>query len=158
MKRFLILSIFLMSQLFQAQQLEYIGNGNVIDSQKNKISPYKMRELLANNEKLLENYNLGRTKKTVGNVMLIGGLVFLVGDVAKGIYGPINTEYPSVLTYIGLSSIVLSIPVKLGFSKRIKNVISDYNSVNKVGYIKPNYKKLEIITNTNGIGLSITLN
>ncbi len=158
MKRFLILSFFLISQLFQAQQLEYKGNGNVIDSQKNKISPNKMRELLANNEKLLENYNLGRTKKTVGNVMLIGGLVFLVGDVAKGIYGPINTEYPSVLTYIGLSSIVLSIPVKLGFSKRIKNVISDYNSVYKVGYIKPNYKKLEIITNTNGIGLSITLN
>jgi hypothetical protein len=158
MKRFLILSIFLISQLFQAQQLEYKGNGNVIDSQKNKISPNKMRELLANNEKLLENYNLGRTKKTVGNVMLIGGLGFLVGVVAKGIFGPINTEYPSVLTYIGLSSIVLSIPVKLGFSKRIKNVISDYNSVYKVGYIKPNYKKLEIITNTNGIGLSITLN
>lgn len=65
---------------------------------------------------------------------------------------------PSVTTYIGLASFVTAIPIKIGFSKKIKNVVSEYNNEATIGYKQFNEKKLDLITNSNGIGLRLTLN
>jgi hypothetical protein len=123
-----------------AQELIYKSNGNILNAENIKISPDKVRELLANNEKLLQEYNLGRSKKTVGNVLLIGGMGLLAGDLMLGLFSPIDANdldkkiYPSTLTYIGLTSVLVAIPVKIGFSKKIKNVVIQYNGQNTIGY------------------------
>ncbi len=175
----MIKSVFFLLVVFctlqsHSQKLIYKSNGNVLDSEKHKISPDKVRELLKDNEKLLENYNLGRAKKTTGNILLIGGLGFLTADLIKGVTAsgisstPVGggqyviqnekNNYPSVLTYLGVAAVIIAIPVKIGFSKKIRNVVNEYNNSNLTGYNNLENTKIDFITNSNGIGLRLTLN
>jgi hypothetical protein len=72
----------------------------------------------------------------------------------------IQTErnYPSALTFVGLAALAVAIPVKIGFSKKIKNVVNEYNYQSTLGYNALNNSKLDLITNANGIGLRLSLN
>jgi hypothetical protein len=165
--------LFLCSLQSYSQKLVYKSNGNIKDSENNKISPDQVRELLKDNEKLLADYNAGRTKKTTGNILLIGGLGFLTADLIHGATASgitavptgggnyaIQTEktYPTVLTYIGVVAVIIAIPVKIGFSKKIKNVVTEYNNQTNTAYNQNKNQKLDLITNSNGIGLRWTLN
>ena len=159
------LMLFLLFAVLQSfsQKIIYTSNGNIQNSGKVNISPYQVRELLKDNQKLLNDYNIGRDKKTIGNILLIGGPLLIVTDLMLGLTTDTGSQngsqktYPSVLTYVGFAAIVIAIPVKIGFSKKIKNVVSEFNSLNKVGFA-PDDKKLYLISNTNGIGLRMTLN
>lgn len=163
-----------------SQKLFYKSNGIITDTENNKISPSVVRTLLANNEKLLADYNFGRRKKTIGNIMLYGGLGIVIFDlgrvafdnafsnvfstvVSAGIPGSGSGSSgkrakPSVATYIGIASFAAAIPVKIGFSKKIENVVTEYNNQNNTGYKQFNNQKLDLITNSDGIGLRLTLN
>lgn len=156
MKRILLITLIFIGFISNAQQLKYKSNGNVRDSENKTIDPDKMRELLADNEKLLESYNSGRSKKTMGNVLLIGGPILIVADLMQGLTADI--VYPTALTYAGVAALVIAIPVKIGFAKKIRNVVTDYNNQTKVGFEESNYRKLDLITNSKGIGLRLTLN
>ena len=172
-KRVIFFVLVLFSIQSYSQKLVYKSNGNVRDSENNKISPDKVRELLANNEKLLADYDAGRSKKTAGNILLIGGIGLLIADLIHGVTAsgisatPIGggqyalqdekNNYPSALTYIGVVAVVIAIPVKIGFSKKIRNVVSDYNNQKSVGFNEFKYQKIEFISNSNGLGLRLTL-
>ena len=172
-KPLLFLLLFFCTLQSYSQKLVYKSNGTTLNSENQKISPNQVRELLANNEKLLTEYNAGRTKKTVGNILLIGGLGFLTADLIYGVtasgmtavpvgggYYDLQTEktYPNVLTYLGVAAVIIAIPVKIGFSKKIKNVVTEYNNQNTSAYNQFNNQKLDLLTNSNGIGLRLTLN
>lgn len=168
--------LFLFFSSFQSysQKLVYKSNGTITDIENNKIAPNQVRELLKDNEQLLTEYNDGRSKKTLGNILLIGGLGFLTADLVQGVTAsgisatPIGggqyalqdekNNYPSLMTYIGIAAIIIAIPVKIGFSKKIKNVVTDYNNQNASAYTQFNEPSLDLITNSNGIGLRMTLN
>jgi len=158
---FFLFLLFCSLQSF-SQKLVYKSNGNILNSENQKISPDQVRELLKDNEKLLADYNVGRKKKTVGNVLLIGGSV-LIGTVltvalieSEEIQIKNSTKnYVQALYIVGLASVIVAVPIKIGFSKKIKNVVTDYNNQLATGYNKP---KLDLITNSNGIGLRLTLN
>ena len=169
---FFLLLFFCSLQSF-SQKLVYKSNGTILNSENQKISPDQVRELLKDNEKLLADYNAGRTKKTFGNILLIGGLGFLTADLIQGAtasgmtavpvgggYYALQTEktYPTALTYVGVIAVIVAIPVKIGFSKKIKNVVTEYNNLMVTGYNQFNKQKLDLITNSNGIGLRWTLN
>ena len=153
MKQLFVLLFFFCILQSHAQKLVYKSNGTILNSENQQISPDQVRELLKDNEKLLADYNAGRSKKMVGNVLLIGGLGLVVTDVLIGANA--DVQFPSALTFVGLAAVVIAIPVKIGFSKRIKNVVSEYNNQFATGYNNP---KLDLITNSNGIGLRFTLN
>ncbi len=149
-----------------SQKLGYKSNGTILNSENQQISPDLVRELLKDNQKLLADYNAGRSKKTAGNVLLIGGSTLILADLLSGVFSDGNTtvtgnsikserNYPSALTFVGLAAVVIAIPVKIGFSKKIRNVVTEYNNQSATGYNKP---KLDLITNSNGIGLRFTLN
>ena len=153
-----------------SQKLVFKSNGTILNSENQQISPDQVRELLKNNQKLLADYNAGRSKKTVGNILLISGFGFLIADLIHGVtasgisstptgggYYALQSEktYPTALTFISIAAIAVAIPVKIGFSKKIKNVVTEYNNQSTTGYNKP---KLDLITNSNGIGLRFTLN
>ena len=168
--------LFLFFSSFQSysQKLVYKSNGTITDIENNKISPNQVRELLKDNQQLLTEYNDGRSKKTLGNILLIGGLGFLTADLVQGVTAsgisatPIGggqyalqdekNNYPSLMTYIGIAAIIIAIPVKIGFSKKIKNVVTDYNNQKASAYTQFNEPSLDLITNSNGIGLRMTLN
>jgi hypothetical protein len=165
-KPLVVLFLFFSFLQSHSQKLVYKSNGTILNSENQQISPDQVRELLKDNEKLLADYNAGRSKKTIGNVLLIGGLGLMAIDVVVGANTDGNTtvtgnsiqterNYPSALTFVGLAAVVVAIPVKIGFSKKIKNVVTEYNNQNATGFNTP---KLDLITNSNGIGLRFTLN
>ncbi len=165
-KQLFVLLFFCCILQSHSQKLVYKSNGTILNSENQQISPDQVRELLKNNQKLLPDYNAGRSRKTVGNILLIGGSAMVIGDLIVGATTDGNTtvtgnsiqtesNYPSALTFVGLAAIAVAIPVKIGFSKKIKNVVTEYNNQSATGYNNP---KLDLITNSNGIGLRFTLN
>jgi hypothetical protein len=169
-KPLFFLFLFFCSLSSYSQKLIYKSNGTVNDSENNKISPDGVRALLANNEKLLADYNAGRKKKTIGNVLLISGPILLVSGtfayVISGIHSGMNPEFdgesnrniPKIIAFVGLAELLIAIPVKIGFSKKIKNVVTAYNNQNATTDNQFNNQKLDLITNSDGIGLRMTLN
>ena len=107
------LSILLFSFSSYSQKIIYKGNGNIYDSNEKRISPDGVRSLISYNPALLKYYNDSREKKTIGNVLLIGGASLIIADLAIG--ATADVTYPSALTYIGLGSLLLSIPIKSGY-------------------------------------------
>jgi hypothetical protein len=175
-KSFIFFFLLFCSVASFSQTLIYKSNGNILNAANEKISPDQIRELFKENEKLLADYNAGRSKKTAGNILLCVGSGFVIADIYRRIYKPDVYEYsfkqstfyqtieaklikeikfPSALGYIGFTLIAVAVPIKIGFSKKIKNVVTDYNNQSAIGYNKP---KLDLITNANGIGLRFTLN
>jgi hypothetical protein len=169
-KPLFFLLLFFCSLQSHSQKLVYKSNGNITDTENNKILPHQIRQLLKSNEKLLTDYNIGRTKKTVGNILLISGPVLLVTGtfayVISGFESGMHGEYvdesdrsiPKIIAFVGLAELLIAIPVKIGFSKKIKNVVTDYNNQNATGYKQFNEPRLDLITNSSGIGLRMTLN
>ena len=140
-------------------------NGNVYDSKKTKIAPEVFKQLLQSNQPALDLYNAGRTKKTVGNVLLYGGLATGIGnfiyEVNKGIeYNPSNNNSnaestPNVLFFVAGAMVIIAIPIKIGFSKKVKKSVEMYNAdaqKTKVSFIETT----SILANRNGIGLAFT--
>ena len=138
-KQLFVLLLFFCILQSHAQKLVYKSNGTILNSENQQISPDQVRELLKDNQKLLADYNAGRSKKTIGNILLIGGSALVIGDLIVGATTDGNTtvtgnsiqtesNYPSALTFVGLAAVAVAIPVKIGFSKKIKNVVTEYNN------------------------------
>jgi hypothetical protein len=176
----LFLFLFLICSLHSfSQKLIYNSNGNILNSENQKITPDQVRELLVNNEQLLADYNAGRSKKTAGNILLWGGLGFITSDIIRRIYTHDKysvtryddsffpryqtklvkkAKFPSALGYVGLTLVTIALPIKIGFSKKIRNVVTEYNTQKATGNLDLNKQKLDFITNSNGIGFRLTLN
>lgn len=149
----LFLAFLLVSSLAFSQQLTY-KKGKVYDENNTKLSNNQVKELLATQPEFLAKYNAGRTKATIGGFFLGLGGGFLIADLASGLTQ--DKVYPSALTYVGLISTIISIPVTIGHSKKTKTAIEGYNQSlesKKVGF---SVKKINILTNTNGIGMQIS--
>lgn len=113
-----------------SQQLTYRTGGNVYDSNSQKLKPAEVRDLMEKNESALSSYNVGRNKKTWGNVLFYGGLglatINLVSAVTmdtveiddSGNYT--SKKATPTLAIAGGAMILASIPVKIGYTKKIK--------------------------------------
>lgn len=151
-----------------SQQLTYKSGGTVYNAENKRLSSDEVRQLLANNSEALSLYNAGRSKKTWGNVLFYGGIGLVATNLIIGMNTdnsttsyPGNGYYPSVKSeptnmtaaIIGGALIVASIPIKIGFPKKIKSALSKYND----GLVN-NYKpapKTTLLASTNQIGLRI---
>jgi hypothetical protein len=154
-KRILFVLALIFSLQSFSQKLIYTNNGNILDSNSVKLSPEQVETLLKDNEDLFRSYVAARSKKSVGNIMLIAGLGLIATDLAIG--ASKNAEYPTFFTIIGGITTLIAIPVKMGFSKKIKNVVNDYNTKNGFTYNNTN-SKFEVITNNFGLGMRLTFN
>lgn len=157
MKNSILIILFLLAfQLSFSQKLVYKNRGNIKDVNGNNLSSNDVRSLLADNETLLEEYNIGRTKKTVGNVLLIGGATLAYVPTAIQLYNgkPVSTG----LFAVGIVSMLVAIPVKIGFTKKIKNVVSEFNSQKLIGETNFKIQSTDFIVNSNGLGFRLTFN
>lgn len=151
----IILLLFMCHFCF-AQNLVYKNRGNIEDDRGKNLSSNEVRSLLANNETLLEEYNIGRTKKTVGNVLFIGGASLAYGVTAVQLYN--GTPVSTGIVAVGLVAVLVAIPVKIGFTKKIKNVVSEFNNKKSVSDTNFNIQSMDFIANSNGLGLKFNLN
>lgn len=151
-----IILLLLACQLSLAQKLVYKNRGNINDDKGNNLCSSEVRSLLANNETLLLEYNTGRIKKTFGNVLLVGGATLAFGVTAIQLYN--GTPVSTGIAAVGVISMLVAIPVKIGFTKKIKYVVSEFNNQNIIGSNNFKVDNLHIIVNSNGVGVKLTLN
>ncbi|MGG7034233.1 MAG: hypothetical protein ACI7YS_03455 [Flavobacterium sp.] len=162
------------------QRLIYRDNGKIYDYQGQKLSPDQVREIYSSNYEFLDLYNEGRAKKIVGNIFLIAGAGMVITDLMVGLFqdeefqitttkiepnGPDivvsvssdTKKSPTVLTYIGLATTLIAIPIKIGYSKKIKKSVDDYNkTISTSVHNRP--ANIEFVANAGGLGLRFSLN
>lgn len=153
MRKTLLPFLLLLSFFANSQQLTYASRGRVKDSNNNIIAPAKVREMLMANQNALNEYNAGRSKKTLGNVLLIGGSTLLVADLGLAFYT--GQWKPNVLTIAGPAAMIAAIPVKIGFTKKIKSAIDGHNSDIVTSKTQPDRPLFAICANSCGVGLQI---
>jgi hypothetical protein len=151
----IVIALFLLNiSLAHSQTLSLKSGGRVIDSNNQKLTPTEVRALLNNTPELLNEYNAGRTKKTVGNILMGAGIGFIIGDLASGATQDIT--YPTAFTFIGMAALVIAIPVKIGYSKKIKSAVEGYNK--QVAFQDSDFKieSSTVFANQNGLGILFT--
>jgi hypothetical protein len=167
MKRNLIVLFLMLTIAGYSQQLTYKSGGRVYNSENKKVSSNEVRLLLADNPEALKLYNSGRTKKTFGNVFFYGGLGLVAANVITGMnsdntsatysgngYVSVKSERTNMsAAIIGGALIIASIPIKIGYPKRIKSAIEKHNSGLAETY-KP-APRTTLIASTNQIGFRI---
>lgn len=163
MKKVLVL-IMLTSFSGFAQQLTYQSGGNVYNSNNEKFKPDEVRELMIKNQKALSLYNAGRDKKTWGNVLLYGGLGLATFNLVSAVainkteidrYGNMSTKKTGPeLAIVGGVMVLASIPIKIGFSKKIQASVEEYNQ--KVVYDEKEKAAVSIVADSYGIGFRVS--
>ena len=109
------------------------------------LKPKPVRESLANNTESLRLYNKSRSKATTSSILLGAGIGFIAGDLLR------SGIFPSPISLVGATSILVSIPISIGTNKNTRKAVENYSS-NKVGYID----KTTLLINQNGIGMQIS--
>jgi hypothetical protein len=161
MKNLFALFLLLTSFLCLSQEaLTFKGTSKVLNSDKVKLSPTEVRDLFVANPEALRLYNSGKTKQTLGNILLYGGIAtvainhYSIMQQAKNranIDGDRNIPYA-----IGGVLILTAIPIKIGFSKKIEKAVSLMNEDLKNPKTGSNIESTSFISNSNGLGISIT--
>lgn len=165
MLRKLSLIIYLFPILAFAQNYTSDSSGRVFKD-GNFLKPEEVRDTFAENKSVLDYYNAGRNKKTWGNVLLYSGMtteiVYYIYYVSSTKLVKTNSwngssekvESVSIIPlFIGGAMILSSIPIKIGFSKKIKKAVTNMNTATpkNTSYIEPP----TLIINNNGIGLCL---
>ena len=136
------------------------GNGNICNSSGQKLSSEEIRGILNNNSQALTLYNSGKTKQTAGNILLYSGIATVVinhysilqNAKNKGDINP-SRNIPYI---IGGGLILAAIPIKIGFSNKIKKSVSLINEDLKNPKTGFNIESTSFVSNSNGFGISIT--
>lgn len=140
------------------QNLVYKSGSRIYDSDNKRLSSKEVEKILSADVNSLRLYKKGMEKKTLGNILLYGGLGAMVLDLGGAAYN--GNEYPTALTIAGAVAVAVSIPVKIGFSKRIKKSVEDYNNLHPataVGYTATLIKQFDFIAGASGFGIRLTL-
>lgn len=168
MRTKLTMLFFILSAVGFAQQLSYGTGGTVYDSEGKKVKTNTVRAILGDNsEEALKLYNAGRSKKTFGNIFFYGGLGLIAANVISEMNSNINdgfTTTNSGMTYtqdranmtmavIGGAFLAASIPIKIGYPKRIKKALGIYNA--KVAYNDDEKIQTVIVASNNQVGFRV---
>lgn len=142
----LFINITSFSQEIKLENGKYFVNGQ-------QISTRETRQLLLTDYKATRMFQKAKSKEGLGGLFLGAGIALTVSDLAIGLFS--DVKYPTALTYAGVASMAISIPILSGRSKKIKEAIDSYNQTAKqLGSI--NYDiKYQIVANQNGIGIEL---
>jgi NADPH:quinone reductase-like Zn-dependent oxidoreductase len=162
MKNIFLLTLFISFSGF-SQQLTYKTGGSVYNSENQKIKPAAVRELMKDNPAALNLYNVGRQKKTWGNVLFYGGIGLAAINLATAVYTggyTVNSsgEYTDEKSSFGLAiaggvMVVASIPIKIGYTKKVKKAIGEYNE--GLVYQEKFTPDVTLLANASGLGFRI---
>ncbi len=151
-KKILLLFVLFINLQLLAQKLTTTSYGSVLDENKSILKPEQVKTILYNYPEQLKDYSDGNKKKKLGNIFIIAGAGLIFTDLVISLTK--DKSFPKMLSAIGIGSIAVGVPIKLGYSKKIKNAIDGYNNNKKIGY----HEKLEITANNAGLGLKLSFN
>ena len=168
MKNILLVAFSLAVSFVYSQDAISTKGAKVFNSNNQKLSGAEVKSLLSSNTEALKLYSIGKTKQTVGNILLASGFTMVAGKLVfgkkakstvSGYYGniEISTYAPNnYLYYIGAGFMVASIPVLIGHTKKIKKSIELINEDLKNPKTGFTIESSSIIANADGVGISVT--
>jgi len=162
MKKTALLFLLVLPLLNFAQDtLTCKSNGRVFNSNQQKLTSEEVKSLLVNNTEALHLYNIGKTKQTLGSILLYGGMSTVVIKHITMINkhsgtNSLNADTNNVMYFVGGAMVIIAIPIKLGFSKKIKRAVALINEDLKKPNTGFNIESTSFISNSNGFGISIT--
>lgn len=155
MKNLIIVLLLFTSVSFSQETYTFKNGGRVFENGK-KINSSEIEAYFGHKPEILSLYKAGRTKKTVGNILLLNGVAMLgIGTLQLINESSRGTIY---FTY-GLSglSFITAIPIKIGFQKKIKKSVILMNDEMKLQKQNTGINfESNIIANANGVGLKLT--
>lgn len=149
MKKLIILFTLFLSAKAISQEITIEKNHFLLEGKQ--ISAKEVKTLLASNTEALALYKSSRTKGSVGGFLLGFGGGLVVADLIGGALA--DVKYPTVATYVGLASLVTSIPVLSGRTKKLNDALALYNEGLKKSATNDSNFELNIIANQSGYGL-----
>jgi len=149
MKKIIILFTIFLSTTAFSQEITIEKNHFLLEGKQ--ISPKEVKALLASNTEALALFKSSRTKSSVGGFLLGFGGGLIIGDLVGGALA--DVKYPTGLTYVGLASIITSIPVLSGRTKKLNDALALYNEGLKKSATNNSNFELNIIANHSGYGL-----
>jgi hypothetical protein len=118
-----------------------------------QIPSYQVKKILASNLHSVKLYKAAKSKEALGGMFLGLGITMSVVDLAIGLFS--DVKYPTVITYVGLSFIAVSIPILSGRAKKIEEAVQSYNDgLKNTSSMDTNFD-LNAMANQNGIGIQI---
>lgn len=162
-KSILTLLVFVPFLTFSQDLLTYKGHGRIENINNEKLKSPDVRTLMATNKEALHLYNSGKTKQTLGNVFLYTGISTVVIKHFSALKknninsdGSINYSKDNTLYYVGGGMILAALPIKIGFSKKIKKAVALLNDDLKNPPAGFTIDSTSFIANSNGIGFAVT--
>lgn len=146
---------------FSQDALTFKSTSKVYNSSNIKLLPEDIRNLFASNTEALRLYNSGKTKQTIGNIFLYGGIstVIIKHITMINKYSVVNTsnvQSNNIMYFVGAGLILTAIPIKIGLSKKIKKAVLLMNEDLKTPKTSFTIESTSFISNSNGFGISIT--
>ncbi len=136
-----------------AQKLEYT-NGKVFQGGV-QLSSFETKKVMESDLKAQHLFKKAKAKESLGGFLLGLGIGGTVADLAMGLTTE-NKKYPSAITYASIGLVAVSIPILSGRKKMVEESINLYNQGLKDDKktLGDNFE-LNIVTNSNGVGLRI---
>jgi hypothetical protein len=177
MKKIVILILFIIPCLgFSQDTLTYKGNGRIFNSSQQKLTSEEVRSLFASNPQALNLYNAGKTKQTVGNILMWTGGITVIGKFISNatasktaeshfafydyngnpVYYSTRKTPTNTLFAVGTAMVLIALPIKIGFLKKINRAVSLVNEDLKNPKTSFNIESTSFVSNSNGFGISIT--
>lgn len=163
MKKFLLLLLLIGGSVPAQEKLTYGTAGSVYGQEGQRISPEQVRTLMKDNAQALKLYNAGRSKKTWGNVLFYSGIGLAAINLYQGFTDPGPTFNSSTdryeddkvkptLAIVGGALFLASIPIKIGYPKRIKAALEHYNGPQGQAGLPVDF---QVVADADGLGIRI---
>lgn len=165
MKNLIIVVLLFTSLSFSQETYTFKSGGRVFENNE-RLNSIEVNKKFSSNSEILKLYNNGRNRKTAGNLLLWGGIgtgiIKFLSDTNQNVEqdnrGNIKVKQTSnVLYFVTGSMVLIAIPIKIGFQKKIKKSIILMNDEIKLQKQNTGINfESNIIANANGVGLKLT--
>jgi hypothetical protein len=142
---------------FSQEIYTFKSGGRVFENGK-KINSSEIATYFGHKPEILSLYKAGKTKKTVGNIFLYGGIfTFISTHLIHVENAAPGRESSNTMYFVGAGISLIAIPIKIGFQKKIKKSIHLMNEEIKLQKQNTGINfESNIIANANGVGLKLT--
>jgi len=151
MKKLVLILVLLFANTVFSQQIKLEKGKYFVDGQQ--ISTRETRQLLLTDYKATRLFQKAKSKEGIGGLLLGAGIAMTVTDLAIGLFS--DVKYPTAITYVGVATMAISVPILSGRRKMIKEAIDSYNQTAKQLGSNADSFKYQLVANQNGIGIQL---
>lgn len=165
MKNLIIVLLLFTSVSFSQETYIFKSGGRIFENNE-RLNSIEVNKKFSSNSEILKLYNNGRNRKTAGNLLLWGGIgtgiIKFLSDTNQHVEqdnrGYIKVKQTSnVLYFVTGSMVLIAIPIKIGFQKKIKKSVILMNDEIKLQKQNTGVNfESNIIANANGVGFKLT--